>query len=218
MHTGEVATKFQPQLKDFGKWLFKVSANAGATVLEFVASIIIAAVFMSHAESIRSLFVTLINRLYHHQGEELISQSTATIRSVAQGVIGVALIQSLLAAPAVIWVGIPAAGIVVFAILIVAIIQLPTVIVTVPTVLYAYSIADHVSASIFAVYLLAVGFSDHILKPLLLGRGVDVPMLVILLGAIGGMLLSGIIGLFTGAVMLALGYRIFTRWLREPLN
>jgi predicted PurR-regulated permease PerM len=113
---------------------------------------------------------------------------------------------------------VPAAGLWVLAILFLAIIQLPAIIVIGPIIFYVFSVADSTSATIFAVYMLLVGFSDAPLKPLLLGRGVDVPMLVILLGAIGGMLFSGIIGLFTGAVVLALGYTFLNVWANDDLS
>ena len=71
-------------------------------------------------------------------------------------------------------------------------------------------------AGVFLIWSLLVSSSDAVLKPMLLGRGVDAPMLVILLGAIGGLLLSGIIGLFLGAVVLTLGYKLFMAWLSPP--
>jgi predicted PurR-regulated permease PerM len=77
-----------------------------------------------------------------------------------------------------------------------------------------FSFADPVPATIFAVYAAIVGLSDNVLKPLLLGRGVDLPAIVVLLGAIGGMVQFGIIGLFIGAVILGLGYRIIADWIR----
>jgi predicted PurR-regulated permease PerM len=142
----------------------------------------------------------------------------ATIRSVAQGVIGIAIIQAMLAAPGLIIMDVPAAGVWVFAILVLTIVQLPALIVLGPIIFYVFSVADSTSAVIFAIYMLLVGSSDALLKPLLLGRGVDVPMLVILLGAIGGMVFSGIIGLFTGAVGLALGYTLITVWANDDLE
>ena len=81
--------------------------------------------------------------------------------------------------------------------------------------MYVFTIADTTPAVIFTVYVIVIGLSDNVLKPLLLGRGVDIPMVVILIGAIGGMMFSGIIGLFTGAVVLAFAYKLFITWLDE---
>jgi len=100
-------------------------------------------------------------------------------------------------------------------VLFLAIVQLPVLLITAPIIAYVFSYADSTSATIFAIYAVVVSASDGFLKPLLLGRGLDIPMLVILLGAIGGMILSGILGLFVGAVGLALAYKLFMLWLEE---
>ncbi len=212
-NTEAAAKKFLPQIKTFGNWLLSASANTALMTLLSIASIILAAFFITKAESVRVFFVTVFNRFHDTQGEEFLVLSIATIRSVAQGVIGIAIIQALLATPGLLLMGIPAAGLIILAVLVVAIIQVPTLVVLGPIMAYAYSMGDATSATIFSIYMLLVGLSDNVLKPLLLGRGVDVPMLVILLGAIGGMIFSGIIGLFTGAVVLALGYVLFRAWL-----
>ena len=111
--------------------------------------------------------------------------------------------------------GVPYAGLWTLLVLLLAIIQLPSLIILGPIIIYVFSVAATVPAVLFMIWSLLVGLSDNILKPLLLGRGLDIPMLVILLGAIGGMILSGIIGLFVGAVVLALGYRLFIAWLAQ---
>jgi len=82
-----------------------------------------------------------------------------------------------------------------------------------PAVIYVFSTADPVTATLFLIWGIFVSLIDNVLKPLLMGRGVDVPMIVIFVGAIGGMLASGILGLFIGAVILALGYKLFMGWL-----
>jgi predicted PurR-regulated permease PerM len=137
----------------------------------------------------------------------------ATIRSVAQGVLGVALIQAVLAGIGLIVMGVPYAGLLALLVLLWAIIQLPTLIVLLPVIIYVFSTSATVPAVIFMIYMLLVGLSDNILKPLLLGRGLDIPMPVVLLGAIGGMIMSGLIGLFVGAVVLSVGYTLYIVWL-----
>ena len=106
-------------------------------------------------------------------------------------------------------VGVPYAGIWSLLVLFLAIVQLPTIIILGPIIVYVFTITSTVPAVLFMIWSLLVGVSDSFLKPLLLGRGLETPMLVILLGAIGGMILSGIIGLFVGAVVLAVGYELF---------
>jgi len=147
------------------------------------------------------------------RGTALTDLSILTVRSVVKGVLGVALIQAALAAIGLVVIDAPAAGLLAGAVLVLAIIQLPPWLVLLPVAIWYYSVAEAVPATLFLVYALAVSLSDAVLKPMLLGRGVDTPMLVILLGAIGGALTEGIVGLFVGAVVLALGYELFTAWL-----
>jgi predicted PurR-regulated permease PerM len=208
--------KYKSQLASLGKKVLSAAAAAGITVLQFIASIIIAGVLLVYARSgSRAVETVAVRLMGAENGHEFTEMAGATIRSVAQGVLGVALIQSILAGIGLLVMGVPYAGIWTLLVLLLAIVQLPTILVLGPIMIYVFTVAATVPAVIFAIWCMLVGFSDNILKPLLLGRGLDIPMLVILLGAIGGMILSGIIGLFVGAVVLALGYRLFTVWLRQ---
>lgn len=138
-----------------------------------------------------------------------------TIRSVALGVLGIAIIQSILGGLGMALAGVPASGLWALAILILAVIQLPPLLIMGPAAVYVFANASTVTAVIFLIWAIIVSGSDTFLKPLLLGRGVDVPMLVILLGAIGGMMMTGILGLFLGAIVLAIAYQLFVAWLGE---
>ena len=135
------------------------------------------------------------------------------MRSVAQGVLGVAFIQAILAGIGLLVMDVPGAGLWTLGVLLLAIIQLPTILLLGPIIIYVFSVADTVPAIVFMIWSILVGLSDNILKPMLLGRGVDIPMMIILIGAIGGMMLHGIIGLFIGAVILAIVYKLFIKWL-----
>ncbi len=205
--------KHSEQIKAFSSWLLKAVASTTMGILGFAVSIIIAGVFMVGAESSYQAFRAIGHRLSGERGANFTDLSVATIRSVAKGVLGVAFIQTLLAAIGLLIMDIPGAGIWASIILVLAIAQLPPILVLGPIAIWVFSTAEPVPATIFLVYSMLVSFSDAILKPMLLGRGVDVPMLVILLGAIGGMITSGIIGLFIGAVVLALGYKLLMLWL-----
>ncbi len=158
------------------------------------------------------IFSRLINA---EHGQEYADLTKDTIRSVATGVLGVAAIQAVLSAIGMIVMSVPAWGLWSAIILVLAIAQLPPILVLGFVMAYVFSVADTTPAVIFAIYCVIVSGSDGFLKPLFLGRGMSTPMLVILLGAIGGMILSGIIGLFVGAIILALGYELFMKWLNE---
>ena len=215
-----VLEKYPHQLAAVGKKMLGAAAGVGAGVLQFIVSFLIAAVFLLSAESARTNMLRLANRLTADQGEELLDMSVSTIRSVAVGVIGIAFIQAVLGGLGMMFAGVPAAGLLAIVILVFAIAQLPPLLVLGPVAFYVFSAESTTVAMIFLVWSILVSFSDAVLKPLFLGRGVDVPMLVILLGAIGGMITSGIVGLFVGAIILALGYKLFGAWVAwgDPEN
>jgi len=130
----------------------------------------------------------------------------------------VAVIQTTLIAIGLFVAGIPGAPLWSAIILVLAIAQLPALIVVAPIVVYVWSTADTTTAVIFTVYQMLAGASDNILKPILMGRGLDIPMPVILVGAIGGMMMYGIIGLFIGAVILSILYKLFGLWLAQEAH
>ena len=211
--------KYKDQLRELAKALLGAAAGAGVVLLQFVISIIIAGMLLVNAKSGTGALVKVSARLVGQQdGEKLAIMAGATIRSVAQGVLGVAVIQAVLAGIGLYLIGMPYAGVWTLMVLLLAIIQLPTIIILGPIIIYVFTITTTVPAVIFMIWALFVGVSDSFLKPLLLGRGLDVPMLVILLGAIGGMVLSGFIGLFVGAVVLSVGYKLFVLWLNEGVE
>ncbi len=208
-----VLEQYPHQLSAVGKKMLGAAAGVGVGILQFVVSFIIGAVFLMNAEGVGNGMRKLAKRLTSDQGDELIDMSVSTIHSVAIGVIGIAFTQALLGGLGMMFVGVPAAGLFAIVILVVAIAQLPPLLVLGPVAFYVFSVESTTVSMIFLIWSVLVSFSDAVLKPLFLGRGVDVPMLVILLGAIGGMITSGIVGLFIGAIVLALGYKLFGAWL-----
>ncbi len=209
-----------PQLKALGTWLLGNAAKAGLGILQFIAAIIISGVLLTYTQLGSKTARTLGARLAGDQGAEFIEVAEATVRSVARGILGVALIQALLAGLGFLFVGVPGAGLWALVALFLSVIQIGVLPVTVPILIYVLATADIVTGGIFLVWTIFVSTIDNVLKPILLGRGVRVPMLVIFVGSIGGFLSSGILGLFTGAVVLALGYKLFMTWLEgsaEPV-
>jgi predicted PurR-regulated permease PerM len=197
--------------------LFGKLAGIGLGVLQFIISVLIACAFLANAETVARGMKLLVARLVGDEADDFIRLSSSTVTSVAVGVLGIAFIQAVLAGVGMLAVGVPAAGILALLVLILAIAQLPPWLILLPVIFYVYSVESTLVATIFAVWSLAVSFADMVLKPLMLGRGVEAPMLVILLGAIGGMIMSGIIGLFVGAVVLALGYKLLEAWVMEDV-
>jgi len=208
-------SQIAPYLKTLGLWLLNAAAGAGFAIVSFVISILIAGVLLANGERGTQIARAVAVRLAGERGTDLVKLSGATVRSVARGILGVALIQAILAGLGCLVAGVPGAGLWALLVLIVAVIQLPTLIILVPIVIYVFYTTSMVPATLFAVWNLLVGGCDSFLKPLLMGRGVDVPMLVVFIGAIGGFILNGIIGLFIGAILLSLGFKLFEVWLNE---
>jgi len=208
--------QFEPQIRGFVGWLFGVVGGLGLGILQTILAIIIAGFMLAFAEGGRAAAHTVCVRVAGERGALLPGLTAATIRSVAQGVLGVALVQTLLAGLGMAIYGIPHWGLWTVLVLPLAVVQLPPLLVLAPVVVWAFSDAGATTGTIiFAIYAVVVAFSDTFLKPLFLGRGVEIPMPVILIGAIGGVMLSGIIGLFVGAVVLAIGWKLLQAWL-EP--
>ena len=204
--------KFKPQLKDYSKKIANMIMGTLGSIFGFVLALAIAGVFLAKADSGVKAYQAILYRIIGEDAVEWSILSAMTIRSVAQGVLGIAIIQATFALIGMLFIDVPFAWLWAFGVMFLTIIQLPALIILGPVIAYVFSYADPTSATIFAVYAVIVGASDGFLKPIFLGRGVDVPMLVILLGAIGGMILSGVLGLFVGAVGLALSYKLFMAW------
>ena len=208
-------SKFTPQLKAFSQWLLANTARTGIGVLKFIVSIFIAGIFLTKADAGYEAAKSIGTRLAGEQGVELVGLAASTLRSVVKGIIGVAVIQSLLAGLGCLAAGVPGVGLWSLLVLIVAVAQLPTLLVLGPIVIYVFSTASMVTAVLFTIWSVFVGLCDNFLKPILLGRGVQVPMVIVFIGAIGGFINSGIIGLFIGAIVFVVGYQLFLAWLHQ---
>ena len=211
-------TRFAPQLKTISLKLVESALGTTMGLLQFALSIIIAGVLMANAKGggklARELFVSLAGR----RGDDFAHISTITIRNVVKGILGVALIQGLLAGMGFMIAGVPGAGVWAFLCIFLAIIQIGIAPVVIPVIIYMFYNADTLTAALLMVWLILVMLSDNFLKPVLLGRGAPVPMLVIFLGSIGGFISMGFIGLFIGAVVLSLGFKLFQAWLESDSN
>jgi predicted PurR-regulated permease PerM len=205
----------QPKIGDLAKASVAFVASIGGGLLLFFASFIIAGIVMAFGQAGAQRSQAIFERIAGSaRGAELARLSTATIRAVAQGVIGVAFIQAIVVGLCLLVAGVPWAGVLSVVVLILAIAQIPVLLVTLPAIVYIWSSGnyDTGAAVLYTVLLFVAGLADNVLKPLMLGRGVEAPMPVILLGALGGMATAGILGMFVGATLLALGYQVLSGW------
>jgi predicted PurR-regulated permease PerM len=205
----------QPKIGELAKGALAMVASIGGGILAFVAAFIVAGIVMAFGKSGARAGRAIFARIFGiERGDQFTVLSVATIRAVAQGVIGIAFIQAILVGLCLLVAGVPLAGVLAVVVLVLGIAQVPALLVTLPAIAYLWMSGSYGTgaAALYSVVLFVAGMADNVLKPLMLGRGVDAPMPVILLGALGGMAAAGILGLFAGAVLLALGYQIFMSW------
>ena len=210
----DAISTYTPQIKAVGKTLFSAVIGGGSGVLQFVISIIIAGVFMAHADKSVKAVKDFLAKLSPDNGERFAKLASATTRSVAQGVVGIGIVQGIFVGIGFWAIDLPGAGLLALIVMVLSIAQIPATIVTLPVIIYVFSLDDisTLTLIIFTAWTIVGGALDGILKPFVMGRGVDAPMLVILIGAIGGMISMGILGLFTGAIILAMGYILYMNW------
>lgn len=209
-------SEYKPQIEAAGTKLFDMFKGFTGSIFTFIFSIIIAGIFLAKSDSGYPRIYRIFRKLAgDKKGTEMANNSKKTISSVVTGVLGTAVIQTLIIAIAFFVFKVPLAAVLTLVVLFFAIAQIPVILIILPVIIYMFSTVGGASSVIFAVWVFIGGLSDNFLKPMLLGRGLDIPMLAILIGAIGGMLFMGIIGLFIGAIIMALGYQILQIWLNE---
>ncbi|HEX9172552.1 MAG TPA: AI-2E family transporter [Telluria sp.] len=205
----------QPQARDLARQALQVVASIASAALLFLLSFVVAGIIMAWgqagARSIRAIFTRLVGI---HRGDNFAMLCTQTIRAVALGVLGVAFIQALAVGLVLMMAKVPFTGLLALIVLLLGIVQVPAFLVSAPVIIYIWTSGAYATtqAILYSILLLVAGLLDNVLKPLLLGRGVDAPMPVVLLGALGGLATSGLLGMFVGATFLALGYQVFMWW------
>ena len=209
---GESLERYLPQITVWGERVLGTLANTGMGILAFAGSIIIAGIFLIYFESGAESGKKLFRKIAGDQGDEFLNISVVTMRNVAVGVLGVAIIQTSLMGVGLILAQIPLAGLWILVILIMTIAQIPALLFSIPVIIYMFAFKDPLPAALWSVYLLVMGALDNILKPMFMGKGSTVPTIVIFLGAIGGFAAFGFIGLFLGAMLLSLAYRLYLAW------
>jgi predicted PurR-regulated permease PerM len=209
-----VIQTFAPQLKGAVGGLLAVSASVGVGVLQVFVSIVIAGFVLANASACGKFSHKLAVQFFGSRGPQVEAMVEATIRSVTMGILGVAFIQAILAGLGFLVVGLPAAGLWALVFLIAAVLQVGAI-TLIPAVIYVFATMATGKAVIFLIWCIFVGLIDNVLKPLLLGRGAPVPILVIFMGAIGGFAAWGIFGLFVGAIIISVGFNLFIAWLDE---
>jgi len=208
-------TEHTDEVKVVALKFLDMMANTGKGIALFTLSVIASGVLLAFAKPSGDFIKLLFSKLIGKLGEEMTSLAEITVRNVAKGILGVAFIQSMLAGVGFVLAGIPLAGLWIVVCLVLAIIQVGLLPVSLGVIIYIWSHGSTLTAILLTVWMIFIGVIDNILKPIMLGKGAPVPMLVVFLGAIGGFMSTGFIGLFTGAIILSVGYKLMHAWLNS---
>jgi len=214
------ARMIQPQLIAGGRVVLGAAANTLLALVLFFVALLLAGFMMAHATRGTDLTRQLLGTFTSHQrGDEIQTLVVATIRSVSNGVVGVAFLQALALGVGFLALDVPAAGVLALLVLFLGVLQLPSSLVLLPVLAWVWlsSGGGTLANALGTIYLVVAGLADGLLKPYLLGKGVDTPMPVVLIGALGGMAAEGLIGLFVGAVMLSVGYKLLMNWVEHSV-
>jgi predicted PurR-regulated permease PerM len=197
------------------QWLAAQGASLGLTVLQILISIILAGIFLVSQAGATTAFQRIAHRLAGEPGVNLVRLTVRTVRNVAQGVIGTALIQGALSGIGFAIAGIPLAlalGVLAFG---TSMLQIGTWLVWIPSAIWLSYQGETGWVVFTAVLGVIINILDNVIKPLLIGRSADVPLWIIFIGVIGGILTIGLVGIFIGPIIMAAGYTIITTWLSE---
>jgi len=207
--------RLAPHLKPLVRPVLAIAGSAGLGTIKFLASVILAGFLFPSGPRLVAASRNIMARVMPGRSDDFVALAGATIRTVSQGVIGIALLQSLLFGIGLKLAGIASAGLLAFAVLILGILQLGSAIVLIPCVIWIWMTKDFTMASLITLYLVVVGLADNVLKPMFMGRGLTTPMLVIFIGLLGGTLAHGIVGLFVGPIVLAVAWELMMAWIRD---
>ncbi|MNX42898.1 putative inner membrane protein [compost metagenome] len=206
--------QYKEQIVEVSKKILGSVLSSTVALLQVILSVIIAGVFLV-STSAQDLASNFIKRIAGDSGEEFLNISVSTVYQVVKGILGVAIIQTLIQAVGLFGAGIPFAGVLTLVCLMLSIIQIGPIIINLGVIAYLFSQDNTTAAALWSVFFVLSGLSDNVLKPLLLGKGALVPMLVIFLGVIGGFMMSGFVGLFVGPIIFSIGYKLFAAWMDD---
>jgi predicted PurR-regulated permease PerM len=207
-----------PYAADTGRWVLGQVGGLGGMIVQFLLVVVVAAVMYAQGEAGARLVRRFGRRLAGERGENSVILAANAIRGVALGVGVTALVQTILSALGLAVAGIPFAGLLSAVILMLCIAQLGPMLVLAPAVAWLYWTGDNTWATVLLVWSLLVGSLDNVLRPVLIKKGADLPLLLIFSGVIGGMLTFGLIGIFVGPVVLAVTWTLLLAWIDDALG
>lgn len=210
-----LAARLAPHVKDIVSWFVGQAGGIGIMIVQFLLTVIISAILYSGGETTADAVRRFARRLAGQKGDDVAVLAGKSIRGVALGVGLTALVQSVLGGIGLAVAGVPAATVLTAVMLLLCIAQLGPGLVLVPAVIWLFWSGQTLWGSVLLVWTVIVGTMDNFLRPLLIKKGADLPLLLIFAGVIGGLIAFGIIGLFIGPVVLAVTYTLLSAWVSE---
>ncbi len=208
----ELSARLLPYLGMILGWFVVRVGGIGYVVVEFLLAVVIAAILYSRGEVAADAVRRLARRLAGKQGVDVVGLAAQAVRAVALGVVVTALAQSALGGFGLLITGVPFASILTAVMFLLAVAQVGVLPVLVPAALWLYWRGDSLWATVLIVFTVAAVILDNLLRPILIRKGADLPLLLIFAGVIGGLVAFGVIGLFVGPVVLVVGYTLLTAW------
>jgi predicted PurR-regulated permease PerM len=212
---GAALRELAPYLKSLAGPVLAFAGSAGVGTLKFVLSVVLAGFLFPYGTRLVEAMRRIQARLVAQRSQDFVALAGLTIRTVSQGVIGVAILQSLLAGIGLKLAGVAHAGVLAFGVLVLGILQIGAAPILIPVTIWIWATTNFTPALLITIYLLVVGLADNVLKPMLMGRGLNIPMIVIFIGVLGGTLAHGIVGLFIGPIILAVAWELMMAWIRD---
>ena len=203
-----------PHFKPLGTSLLIAAGSVGTNLLKFIVALVISGFLFIPGPSLIHSVKNIFGRVAAERGEEFVDLAGATIRNISRGIIGIAILQALLAGIGLLFAGVPAAGLFSFLVLLLGVIQIGPSVILVPLIVWSWFAMDTTTAILFTLYMVPVNLLDNILRPLV-AKGLKTPMLVILIGVLGGTLVHGIMGLFVGPIVLSIAWQLLAVWTQD---
>ena len=212
---GKLAERIAPYAGRLAQWLAGKVGGVGLVVVQFLLTVVIAAIMYAGGESAASGLVLFGRRLAGDRGETAMRLAARAIRGVALGVVVTALVQSVLGGIGLAIAGVPLAALLTGVMFLLCIAQLGPLLVLAPAVVWLYWSGDSLWGTVLLVISVVAVTLDNVLRPILIKKGADLPLLLVFAGVIGGLISFGLIGIFVGPVVLAVTYTLLASWVRE---
>jgi predicted PurR-regulated permease PerM len=201
------------EIASLGRWIARIAAGVVLELLEFAVAIVIAGIMLANSHRLTDAARRLAARVAGQRGEHFLDIAGSTKRNVSQGVIGIALLQAAVLGVGMLVAGVPFAGAITFVALVLGILQIGPNLIMIPVIIWVWSAFPAASAGIYTAYTVPLLVLDNVLRPIVMARGLQTPMVVIVAGVVCGTIVGGLIGLFVGPVVLAVSYDLVVTWL-----